>query len=132
MRWGWAYDEARLDVMKTLFTEDAAFKVVSGAYTPGVDVVGVDKIIGINTGALKFQGDQRRHVISNVIIEKLTESEATALAFCITTLAANGLSNGATVMYSADLRRGADGVWRFSRFVIGIDDYAGRPPPPPM
>ena len=80
---------------------------------------------------MKFQADQRRHVISNVIIDRLTADDATALAFCITTVAKNGLSIGATVIYSADLKRESDGVWRFSRFVIGIDDYAGRPPPPP-
>jgi hypothetical protein len=129
-RWGVAYDEARLDVVATLFTKDAVYEVVSGSYNPGVKQVGVDNIVRSVAGALKFQNDQRRHVISNVIINKLTENEATALAFCITTVAANGLSMGATVIYSADLKREADGVWRFSRFVIGIDDYAGRPPPP--
>ena len=40
------------------------------------------------------------------------------------TIAADGLSLGATVIYSAELRKEEDGVWRFSKFVIGMDDYA--------
>ena len=62
--------------------------------------------------------------MTNVVIDRLTANEATAIAYGIVTVAANGLSLGATVIYSAELRREADGVWRFSRFVIGMDDYA--------
>jgi hypothetical protein len=43
------------------------------------------------------------------------------------TIANDGLSLGATVIYSADLHKGSDGVWRFSRLVIGMDGYAGAP-----
>ena len=43
-------------------------------------------------------------------------------------VAADGLTLGASVLYVADLVREADGCWRFSYFYIGMDDYAGDRP----
>lgn len=125
-RWGIAYDEARIDVVRSLFTKDARFEVTQGSAEPIAKAMGVDAIVENVTGALKQQADQRRHAISNIVIDKLTKDEATAIAYGIVTIAADGLSLGATVIYSADLRREKDGVWRFSKFIIGMDDYAGK------
>jgi hypothetical protein len=125
-RWGIAYDEARIEVVRSLFTKDAVFEVTQGGAKPIARAVGIDAILENVSGALQQQSDQRRHAISNIVIDRLTANEATAIAYGIVTVAADGLSLGATVIYSAELRREADGVWRFSRFVIGMDDYAGR------
>jgi hypothetical protein len=125
-RWGIAYDEARLDVVRTLFTPDAVFEVTLGSAEPIARAVGLDEIV-LNVGnSLRQQADQRRHALSNLVIDELSKTRATAIAYGIVTIAADGLKLGATVIYSADLRKEADGVWRFSRFVIGMDDYAGR------
>ena len=64
--------------------------------------------------------------MTNIVIDRLSANEATTIAYGIVTIAADGLSLGATVIYSAELRKEADGVWRFSKFVIGMDEYAGR------
>jgi ketosteroid isomerase-like protein len=133
-RWGVAYDEARLDVVRTLFTPDAVFEVTLGSAEPIARAVGPDEIVQNVSGSLQQQADQRRHALSNIVIDELSRSAAKAIAYGIVTVAADGLKIGATVIYSADLRKEADGVWRFSRFVIGMDDYAGRrivnPPKP--
>lgn len=127
-RWGMAYDEARLEVVASLFTEDATFEVMEGSNRPLVKKVGRDEIVKSVAAALRQQGDQRRHCITNVLVERLVDGKASALAYGIVTVAADGLSLGATVIYTADLQREADGTWRFSRFVIGMDTYAGRKP----
>jgi hypothetical protein len=125
-RWGIAYDEARLDVVRTLFTPDAVFEVTQGSAEPIARAVGPDAIVLNVSGSLRQQADQRRHALSNIVIDQMSKREAQAIAYGIVTIAADGLKLGATVIYSADLRKEADGVWRFSRFVIGMDDYAGR------
>ncbi len=62
-----------------------------------------------------------------MVIEELTPETAKALAYGVVTVAADGLTIGATVIYTTELRKEADGAWRFSRFVIGMDDYIRRP-----
>jgi hypothetical protein len=125
-RWGVAYDEARLDIVRSLFTSEAVFDVLQGSAEPIAHAVGPDDIVLNVEGSLRQQNDQRRHAITNILVERLTRTEATAVAYGIVTVAADGLKLGATVIYSGDLRKGADGTWRFSRFVIGMDGYAGR------
>jgi hypothetical protein len=129
-RFGIAYDEVRLDVLRSLFTDEIAFEVSDGPKTL-VQQRGRDDVLAILKSALSQQADQRRHSIGNVVIDVRTESTVSALAYGIVTVAADGLSLGATVFYSADLRREKDGLWRFSRLLIGMDTYAGKKPTTP-
>jgi hypothetical protein len=125
-RWGIGHDEARLDVVRSLFTKDAEVRVLRGSREPIDSASGVDNIVKMIANSLPQQADQRRHAMINVVIDKLTKTEASATCYGIVSVAADGLTVGASVIYSANLRREADGVWRFSKFVIGMDDYAGR------
>ena len=130
-RWGIAYDEGRLDVIRALFTRDAVYTVVNGQTAPPKELaraIGPDAIAGVVAQVLKQQADQRRHVVTNILADKTDASNATAIAYGSVTVAANGLKLGASVIYSAQLRREADGIWRFSRFVIAMDDYLGSQP----
>lgn len=123
-RWGIAWDEARLEVVRSLFTKDGELIITRGSSKPISRHLGPDVIAKYVDSASKVQADQRRHAMSNVVIDRLTANEATAIAYGIVTIAANGLSLGATVIYSAELRKDSGGVWRFLKFVIGMDDYA--------
>lgn len=40
---------------------------------------------------------------------------------------AGGLAAQASAIYSAELTR-RDGVWRFTKVVVGLDGYMGKPP----
>lgn len=122
-RWGIAWDEARLDVVRSLFTNDGELVITQGSNKPISRRVGPDVIAKYVDDVSRGQADQRRHAMTNVIIDRLSTHEATTIAYGIVTIAANGLSLGATVIYSGELRKEFDGVWRFSRFVIGMDDY---------
>jgi hypothetical protein len=129
-RFGVAHDEARVDVVVSCFTEDTVFEVAQGQAQAFTSFHGRDELFDRLTRIIAQQSDQRRHVISNVLVEQLDleAGTATALAFSVVTVAANGLSVGASVIYTADLRRESDGCWRFSYFFIGMDSYAGGKP----
>jgi hypothetical protein len=126
-RFGMAHDEARTDVLASLFTSDAVLEVAKGK-APFQRVVGRDTMVKNFGAVISQQTDQRRHCMTNVLIEKLTAKEASALAYGVVTVAADGIIVGASVIYSGDLRREDDGMWRFTRLLIGMDDYSGKPP----
>jgi ketosteroid isomerase-like protein len=129
-RFGTAHDEARVDVVVSCFTEDAVFEVAQGQAEPFTRFTGRAELFDRLTRIISEQSDQRRHVMGNILVEELdlAAGTATALAFSVVTVAANGLSVGASVIYTADLRREDDGCWRFSYFFIGMDSYAGEKP----
>lgn len=127
-RFGIAHDEARTDVVGSCFTQDAVFEVARGQGEPFVHDQGRARIIRRITGILAEQADQRRHCITNVLVESLSADRASAIAYGQVSVAADGLTLGASVLYVAELVREADGCWRFSYFYIGMDDYAGARP----
>jgi hypothetical protein len=127
-RFGTAHDEARTDIIGSCFTQDAIFEVAEGSGQPFVHYEGRQTITGRLTAIIAEQGDQRRHCITNVLVEDLTDATAHALAYGMVPIAANGITLGVTCLYVADLKREDDGCWRFSYFYIGMDSYAGQKP----
>lgn len=129
-RFGVTYDEAQIPQLVSCFTEDASYEVAQGQAQPFAVFKGHEQMLARLPIITKAQGDQRRHLISNVLVEELdlAAGTASAVAYAIVAVAANGLSVGASVIYSARLRREGDGCWRFSNFFIGMDSYAGDSP----
>jgi hypothetical protein len=129
-RFAIAHDEARVDVLVSCFTEDTVFEVAHGQAQPFTSFAGREELFDRLTRIIAEQGDQRRHLMGNVLVERLDldAGTASALAFSVVTRAANGLSLGASVVYTANLRREPDGCWRFTYFFIGMDNYAGEKP----
>ncbi len=129
-RYAMAVDEGRHDVLSSLFTDDVHLDVVEASKTPLVSVSGRDAVVANFAAAWKQQGDQRRHLISNFVFNKLTADRAEVVAYAVVVVANDDLSVGASVIYTADFRRGPDGLWRFSRILIGMDKYMGQKPNP--
>jgi hypothetical protein len=125
-RWGIAHDEGQLEVVRSLFTKDGEVQVMLGSKQLLDSAKGADNIVKMVANSLSQQSDQRRHAMTNIVIDKLTRNEATGIAYGIVTLASDGLTLGASVIYHGELKKEADGVWRFSKFVIGMDYYAGK------
>lgn len=125
-RWGIAWDENKTDVIRSLFTKKGILEITLGSDKRIARLVGTEAIVRYVEAALKIQADQRRHAMTNIVIDRMTSNEAISIAYGIVTIAADGLSLGATVIYSGELCKEVDGVWRFSKFVIGMDEYAGR------
>ncbi|MEU5095377.1 nuclear transport factor 2 family protein [Streptomyces sp. NPDC020996] len=129
-RFGIAYDEAQIDVIAGCFTEDAVFEVAEGRAEPFTRFEGRVEIHDRLDRIIAEQGDQRRHLISNILVDELdlATGVAAAIAYGVVTVAADGLRLGASVVYDARLRREQDGCWRFSAFFIGMDAYEGVKP----
>lgn len=123
-RFAMAHDENRVEVVLSCMTDDVAFECSLGSATEFARFDGRDALRAqLSTGIIAMPG-QRRHCISNVIVDRLDQSTATAYAYGVVTRADQGLILQATVMYAGELRKEPDGFWRFTRFFIGMDEYA--------
>jgi hypothetical protein len=129
-RFGIGHDECRADVAGSCFTDDVVYEVARGSAQAFTTFNGRALVEERLAAIFDEMGDQRRHIVSNVVVEELDLAEGTAeaLAFGVVTVAADGLSLGSSVFYNGALRREVDGCWRFSYFFIGMDDFAGRRP----
>lgn len=127
-RFGIAHDENRVDVILSLMTDDISFEFSTGSATPEVVIKGLQAVRDRLEPGVPLMYGQRRHCISNIVIERLTDSEATAIAYGMVPRAADGFVIQASVIYLGELRKESDGFWRLSRFFIGVDDYASDTP----
>lgn len=129
-RFAIGHDEFRIDVVLSCFTEDATFCVAEGHAEPFATHRGRPAIGAALTSTIGQQGDQRRHLIANITVEHLDAATASVLAYGLVSAVGAGseLRLGASVLYVADLVLEADGCWRFTRFFIGMDAYAGTKP----
>jgi ketosteroid isomerase-like protein len=125
--YGMAYDEGQQAVLASIFTDDAVVEVAEGSAKPFQSVHGHAGILANFANTFGQQGDQRRHCFSNILIEQVEGNEALVLAYGIVTVAANGLTIGATVIYTTRLRK-QDGIWRFAYMFIGMDAYTTPKP----
>ncbi|MCE0504077.1 MULTISPECIES: nuclear transport factor 2 family protein [unclassified Roseivivax] len=126
IRWGLYYDEGRSDLLSSLFAEEGSLVATLGSAEPIASFTGPEAIAEYVDATLGQQGDQRRHSITNFIVEEASEDSAHALAYGIVLVAADGLSVGSSVLYDGELEKNGQGVWTFSKLTIAIDDYAGN------
>ena len=125
-RWGIAFDEGRENVIVSLFQKDGTLEFMKGSGTAMSAIHGAKEIGAFAVKAQKGQGDQRRHLISNVVVESLDGDKALAWAYSVVTATNGGdITIASSVIYRAELQKEPDGIWRFSRFVIGMDAYDG-------
>lgn len=124
-RFGMAWDEVRVDVLLSCFTHDVVFESSEGNATPFMSLKSQDEMREDITSKMDGQGDQRRHIFSNIMVEELdlVNGTATALAQCAVTAVGTKLQLAASVIYTSNLRREADGCWRFTYFFVGMDRY---------
>lgn len=129
-RWGIAWDDERLDVIEDLFVEDGKFRVVMGNAKPLGECIGRASIMQscVRHALTQQTNGQRRHLVTNVVIDHIDGRTARALAYSLVILHGGTPAIDGTVIYTADLRRGQDGVWRFASLTIGLDAYGGDPP----
>jgi SnoaL-like domain len=130
-RFGVGHDENRLDVVLSTMTDDVVMETANGSATPQISLHGKNAVRARLGPNLPLMYGQRRHCITNVLIDDFTGTTASAIAYGIVPRAADGFVLQASVLYSARLRKEADGFWRFTYFYIGCDDYAGEGPGQP-
>lgn len=119
LRYSYAYDERRLDVLRSLLTADAKFSIsISG--TEAQSVEGRDTVVKWLSDIMESQDDQRRHVVSNVIIESISAERAVIVTYLAIFSAKVTAELATTGFYRFDLEK-QDSVWRISHIFDGLD-----------
>lgn len=125
-RYGIAFDDRRLNALSSLFTEDVSYEIVCASKDVKVEVAeGRDELLANTQEAWRLLNDQRRHHLTNVVLDKVDDEHVKAIAYGIVVLAGNPNVLAATAVYSADVVL-VDAQWRFSKFIIATDAYQGR------
>lgn len=120
-RYTHAYDLDRMGEMKALFTEDAVMtmQIADGDLIGPFE--GGDAIVSMMTDAHDGQDDVRRHVISNLVLEDLTDRSARAVSYLTLLSIADGkVSLLSTGRYEDELVND-NGQWLFSKRHIALD-----------
>ncbi|NTF97926.1 nuclear transport factor 2 family protein [Agrobacterium rhizogenes] len=127
-RYGIAHDEADMTAMEDLFVADATLEVsLSGPPFQRID--GRPRILDNFSAVLQTQSDQRRHCITNLVVTSDGPDAADTQAYGLVSAAAGReLQLAAACAYYARLVREDDGLWRFARLWIGMDNYSGQAP----
>lgn len=119
-RWGVAYDKDRMDVLASLFTDDAHLEVAVLGGKPFLSVRGREAVLDQIKQVRDLPSAPKKHLFSNIIIEALEKERAAAAAYTLV-ITADGSGLPSTAMYSGRLVKEADGFWRFSYLLLDRD-----------
>jgi hypothetical protein len=127
-RYAIAYDERRFDVLASCLHDDASYDVWLGPRRVS-KFEGRQAIVdGIESVIVEQGTEQRRHHIGNIVLDTLGPAAVLATAYAnVVIIDAGGVAVQASAIYNAELAR-RDGVWRFTKVVVGLDGYMGKPP----
>ncbi|MFZ4516155.1 MAG: nuclear transport factor 2 family protein [Acidimicrobiia bacterium] len=124
MSWALGYDEFDVPRMAHVFAQDAQMIMHIGL---GDNVehmgpyVGHDAVMGLFTSHQEEQGDQRRHVTTNVVFENETDSTCDTTCYLTLLVTSNNvLRLQATGVYR-DNWIVEDGVWRIKNRDLSLD-----------
>lgn len=119
--YAYAYDDGDAEAIGAMYTEDGEFRwsITDGA--SGGPFVGPAEIAASSAASLASQSDQRRHVMSNVVVTADGPDRATARSYLVLGAVAQGaLTVLATGTYRDECVR-VDGTWRFRRRDLVMD-----------
>ena len=120
-RYSLAYDKPDMDVMAGTFTDDAvmSLRIAGGDLIGPFD--GKEAIMKLMTDSLASQNDQRRHLVTNLVIDDETDDSATATSYLTLISVADGTATLlSTAVYEDQLRKDG-GAWRFAKRHIELD-----------
>ena len=124
-RWAIAHDENRVDILLSVLTDDVLLEYGVGNAVPDFTISGKAEVEARLGSSIPHLSGQRRHCMTNVLVESLSGSKALAIAYGIVPAAADGYIIQTSVLYRGELAKEADGFWRFSRLFIGCDLLTG-------
>lgn len=120
-RYGWAYDERRIEHLRDCFTDDAIWEGNVLGQVPIGPFEGREAIIDWLSQFWPHQKDQRRHMILNTIVEMQNAETAETMSYLLL-MASKGdaISMESMGFYRVAYRR--DGpAWRIARLTAGFD-----------
>ena len=118
--WALGYDERDVPMMESAFAKDATMILDIGPERLG-PFVGRDEVIKHMTDHHEIQTDQRRHVVSNIVVDVKSEDEAAVVSY-LTLLVTdeNVLRLQAAGVYRDRFVKQADG-WRIAERHLSLD-----------
>ncbi|MGA5504976.1 nuclear transport factor 2 family protein [Streptomyces umbrinus] len=121
-RFAFSFGERDRQVLTDCFTHDVVFESNIGGNLPVGPFEGRQDLVDWLTGYWPRQTDQRRHFVTNTLVDDLTDESATVT----TMLTLAGSENGAMRLitagfYRCELRKEEDGAWRIAHFCAGYD-----------
>lgn len=120
-RYCWGFDERRKDVLGDCFTDDAIWTANVMGETVVGPFEGREAVLVWLTRYWDEQRDQRRHVITNIVVSRVADDEATVLAYVLLLGSSEAASRLETVgLYQLGCRREND-RWRIARLTAGFD-----------
>jgi SnoaL-like domain len=119
VRYSYAYDERSLDALRDLLTDDAVFGLtISGS--PLEEIRGKVAVVEWLAEIMESQTDQRRHAVTNIVVDELTDSRATVVAYLNLVAVSSVASLVTTGFYRFQLEKTED-TWRISYILTGMD-----------
>jgi len=121
-RYGWSYDERDRAALGDCFTEDGVWEGrIMGREEVG-PFEGREAIVEFLTAFWDQQADQRRHIFTNIVVDGLSDAQATAHAYLLLTASSDASMTPVTAgPYRFDMVKDALGVWRMRRLTGGWD-----------
>jgi hypothetical protein len=120
-RAAWGYDEARLDVVASCFATVAVMTVEVAGFAAPTRVEGRDAIVELIRASIESQGDQRRHVMSNVFIESDDAEEPVVVSTLTLVVVAEGQARIVSCGTYRDVMVRDEGEWRIRRRDLKLD-----------
>jgi hypothetical protein len=121
-RFAFCYDEQHAGGLTDCFCADAVLQATTAGMQDHGTYEGRDDIVGWLTAYWDRTQDQRRHIVSNAIVDDLTETAARVTTMLLVTAAQDGTFRPVTAgVYSVMLRKEQDDAWRIARFDLGFD-----------
>jgi ketosteroid isomerase-like protein len=121
-RFAFAYDEQDAAVLADCFTEDAVLHATTAGTQDFGAYEGRDAVVGWLSAYWGRTVDQRRHIVTNAVVDGLTDDAARVTTMLLVTAAQDGAFRPVTAgVYCAGVRRQDDGAWRIATFELGFD-----------
>lgn len=120
--YAYTYDNNRLDEFRQLFTESPELVLLHEGQPLSADIGTVMGLLAARKAAFKAENNQRRHALNSFWFSSQGAGEATGHCYVQVFAIKDGGPPTAdlTGCYDFTAVKG-DGRWRFSRWVVGID-----------
>ncbi|CAB5040781.1 MAG: hypothetical protein F2911_11870 [Actinobacteria bacterium] len=121
-RYAWAFDERQAELLADCFTDDVTWEAsLAGASVIG-PFVGRDAVVEFMSSFWPEQLDQRRHMITNAVVEDQLHDSATLYTYHLLMSATSSEIRPVTCgFYRVHMRRTGVGEWKIQHLVAGYD-----------
>ncbi|HTX95604.1 MAG TPA: nuclear transport factor 2 family protein [Mycobacterium sp.] len=120
--YAYTYDQNRLDEFRTLFIEAPQLVLLHEGRPLSADIDTVMSPLAARKAAFKAENNQRRHALNSFWFSSRSADEATGHCYVQVFAIKDGGAPAPDLAGCYDFTAvKQDGVWRFNRWVVGID-----------